>query len=59
MTFTYCDRCKNVIDEVAYVLIAVDARHPDVNRPVTGPIHLHWECVPLWGRNEEPAGEAP
>jgi len=47
-----CDRCKKVIDEVAYVLLAVDAQRPDIHRPVTGPTHLHWECVPLHGRNE-------
>lgn len=52
MIVTYCDRCKKVIDEVAYILLAVDAQRPDVNRPITGHTFLHWDCVPLWGRTE-------
>lgn len=44
-----CDHCRKVIAEVAYVLLGVDAQRPDINRPVSGPTHLHWECVPLYG----------
>ncbi len=47
-----CDRCKEPIKDVAYVLMAVDAERLDIHRPVTGPTYLHWECVPLYGRNE-------
>ena len=54
---TYCDRCKKVIDEVAWALVAVNAQRPDVNRPIVGPIHLHWECVPLWDRSAGPGGD--
>jgi len=49
---TSCDRCKKVIAEVAYVLLALDAERIDINRPISGPTHLHWECVPLYGRSE-------
>lgn len=49
---TSCDRCKKVITEVAYVLLAVDAQNPDIHRPVTGPTHLHWDCVPLYDRSD-------
>ena len=50
---TSCDRCKKVITEVAYMVVAVDATAPDLQHPITGGhTHLHWECVPLYGRNE-------
>ena len=47
---TSCDRCKKHIDEVAWLLAAVHADAPDLGRALTGVHHLHWECVPSWGR---------
>jgi hypothetical protein len=47
---TSCDRCKKRIDEVAYLLAAAPAEAPDIGRALSGVHHLHWECVPLWGR---------
>ena len=51
MILTYCDHCKKVIDEVAYVLLATDAQRIDLFNPITR-VHLHWDCVPTYGRND-------
>jgi len=47
----HCDHCKHQIFEVAYVLCAVDAQCLESGRPIVGPNHLHWDCVPMYGRS--------
>jgi hypothetical protein len=47
----HCDHCKKPITEVAYVLRTVAAVDPD--RKITGDSHLHWDCVPHFGRSTE------
>lgn len=51
-----CDRCKQPIgdDDVAYVLLAIDPQRIDRMEPVSR-AHLHWKCVPTYGRSNEPA----
>lgn len=49
-----CDRCKKPIgsDECVYVLAAMDPLRLDIPAPITRN-HLHWTCVPLYGRNPD------
>jgi hypothetical protein len=48
---TSCDRCKRRIGDVVYLLAAAPADNlADFSRTLTGIHHLHWDCVPLWGR---------
>jgi hypothetical protein len=49
---TTCDHCKQTIRDVAYLLTAVHADNPDPLHTVTGPAHLHWDCIPLFDRDK-------
>jgi hypothetical protein len=51
-----CDHCRKPIEEVAYVLAAVDAERIDLFRAITRN-HLHWDCVPLFGRSKATKGQ--
>lgn len=51
-TSVTCDRCKKPITEVAYVLMAVDPDRIDLFHAISR-THLHWECIPTYGRNEQ------
>jgi len=49
-----CDHCKEPIFEVGYTLRGFDAQRIETG-PVIGNAHLHWDCVPLYGRSTERA----
>ena len=53
-----CDRCKGRIGDVAWLLAATPAEAPDMGRALTGVHHLHWDCVPAWGRENPLSGAA-
>lgn len=54
----HCDHCKQVIVEVAYQLRALDATRVDTSPTIGTNAHLHWDCVPLFWRDDE-AGKPP
>lgn len=51
----WCDRCKRRIGDVVWLLAAAPANVPDSHRALTGVHHLHWDCIPEWGREPETA----
>lgn len=53
MTQVICDHCKKPVTDVAYVLRALDAERVDCSPTISGPNHLHWDCIPLFGRSRE------
>lgn len=55
MIVVHCDHCKMVIDEVAYVLTTSDAQRVDILDQRISRAHLHWDCVPLYGRSKDRA----
>lgn len=61
MTKVFCDHCKDQISDVAYVLMAMDSDQVDSPVPINGRTHLHWKCVPLYGRSsvDVPKEELP
>ncbi len=50
-----CDHCKQPITEVVYVVEVRDAQRYDADGGRILRAHLHWDCLPLYGRSK---GEA-
>lgn len=48
-----CDHCKDPITDVAYNLRALDATRVDTSPIIGTNAHLHWDCVPIFGRSDE------
>lgn len=45
-----CDHCKKPITEVAYALSAIGADLADLQHRALSRTHLHWDCLPHFGR---------
>lgn len=44
-----CDYCRQPIIEVVYTLSAESTR---TGNALNTTVHLHWHCVPKYGRND-------